>query len=101
MAIINTSSDRRPIATKDERKLAILKAQEARDKIFKLVVKIISWETGSLNSMAVKSLNKITEAEWSNYKKYTLEISTSDNVDKVKEKLIQTYKDINRNGGFK
>lgn len=90
-----------PSKTQDERKLAILKAQAAKDKLFKLVVKIISWESDSLDSVVVKSLNKITEAEWLNYRKYTLNISTSQSLEKVKEKLTQTYKNIRAHGGFK
>ncbi|MBI2017618.1 hypothetical protein HYS92_01060 [Candidatus Daviesbacteria bacterium] len=84
----------------DEKKLALLKAQEARDKMFKLVVKIISWETDSLNSIVVKSLDRISPTEWSNYKKYTLGISVQ-SVDKVKQKLAETYKNIKSHGGFK
>ena len=80
--------------TKDERKLAVLKAQEARDKIFKLVVKIISWETGSLNSIVVRSLDKITNQEWSNYKKHTLGLSNSETFEKAKQKIAQTYRQI-------
>lgn len=87
--------------TKDERDIALLKAQQARDKIFKLVVKIISWETGSLDSIVVKSVNKITDQEWLNYKKYTLSIPTSMDTEKVKEKLAQTFKNIKENNGFK
>lgn len=87
--------------TKDERDVALLKAQEAREKIFKLVVKIISWESGSLDSVVVKSLNKITGQEWLNYKKYTLGIPTSADIQKVKEKLAKTYQNIKDQDGFK
>ena len=89
-----------PNKTLDERKLAVLKAQQARDKAFKLVVKIISWETGSLNSLVVKALDKITNQEWLTYKKHTLSISTQENLEKVKRKLAQSYKDIKENNGF-
>lgn len=89
-----------PSISKEERKLAVLKAQEARDKVFKLVVKIISWETGSLNSLVVKSSDKITSKEWSTYKKHTLAVASSENIERVKQKLIQTFKDIKENGGF-
>ena len=90
-----------PPRNKDVRELAILKAQEARNNVFKLVVKIISWETGSLDSMVVKSLNKITNQEWSNYKKHALGISTAESIEKVKGKIAKTYQDIKANGGFK
>lgn len=89
-----------PSKTQDDRKLALLKAQAAKDKLFKLVVKIISWESGSLDSVVVKSLNKVTEAEWLNYRRYTLKIATSQSIEKVKEKLAQTYKNIQTHGGF-
>lgn len=98
MANTNSKPDRQ---SPDERKLALLKAQEARDKVFKLMVKIISWETDSFNSIAVKSLNKITKGEWSIYKKHTMEVPTSQSIDKIKDKIAQTYKNIKENGGFK
>lgn len=102
MANTNSNTDKLSLnKTLDERKLAILKAQEARDKVFKLMVKIISWETDSLNSLAVKSLNKITASEWLNYKKHALGVPTSESIDKIKEKITQTYKNIKANGGFK
>lgn len=87
--------------TKDERKLALLKAQEAKDKIFKLVVKIISWETASMDSLTVRSADKITDQEWLRYKRHLLNISKSESVEKVKSRLAQTYKDIKENSGFK
>ncbi len=89
-----------PSKTQDEKKLAILKAQEEKDKLFKLVIKIISWESGSLDSIVIKSLNKVTESEWLHYKKYTLAISTSQSLEKVKEKVTQTYNNIQAHGGF-
>lgn len=87
--------------SRDDRELAILKAQEAKNKLFKLIVKIISWETGSIDSVVVRSLNKITNEEWSSYKKHTLKIPTSVSTEKVKEKILQTYKNIKENNGFK
>lgn len=89
------------ILTKEEKKLITLKAQEARDKSFKLVVKIISWETGSMDSNAIKTENKISPVEWATYKRHLLTISKSESVEKVKEKLSQAYKSIKEHGGFK
>ncbi|MCL5410312.1 MAG: hypothetical protein M1324_00450 [Patescibacteria group bacterium] len=85
---------------KDERKLAALKAQKARESAFKIVVKIISWESGTLDSAVIKSANKITEEEWLKYKKQRMDIATADNRDKAKEKLTLTYNSIKANGGF-
>ena len=89
-----------PIQSREERDLLILKAQQERDRMFKLVVKIISWETDSLNSIVVRSLNKITNKEWNNYKKHALAIPTTLSMERVKEKLEQTFKDIKQHGGF-
>lgn len=99
MAKANLVSNKKP-KTLDERKLALLKAQQVRDKMFDLVVKIISWETGSLNSFVVKAKNKISAVEWSQYKKYQLDIPTTASIDKVKKKLNTTYQSIIENGGF-
>lgn len=88
------------INSKDERKLAVLEAQKIKEQAFKLVVKIISWESGSLGSTVVQSTNKITPAEWSQYKKQRMSIATAENRDKAKEKLTQTYNSIKANGGF-
>lgn len=90
-----------PIKIKNERELAMIKAQAARDKVYKLMIKIISWESGSLDSYVVKSLNKITSQEWLNYKKNTLRVSTNDSIEKVKARLTKTYKNIKEHGGFK
>lgn len=86
--------------TKEERKLVTLKAQEARDKIFKLVVKIIRWETESTNSSS-NAMEKITSQEWAKYKQHLLSISTSESTQKVKDKLTQTYNAIKEHHGFK
>ncbi len=99
--MIDTNSKPKSLLTRDEKRLALLKVQEVRDKLFKLIAKVISWETGALDSIAVKSLNKITKQEWLTYKKHILGITTSESIEKVKEKLNQTYKDIKKNNGFK
>ena len=85
---------------KEERKLAVLKAQKTREVAFKLVVKIISWESGSWDSAVIQSDNKITSEEWLEYQKQRMGIATIDNRDKAKEKLAQTYSSIKANGGF-
>ena len=85
----------------DERKLAVLKAQQAKEKVFKLVVKIISWETASLDSIAMRSLDKISKQEWDTYKKYFANISKAEGPAKIKEKLTQSYNAIKEQKGFK
>lgn len=84
-----------------ERKLAALKAQAVKEQAFKLVVKIISWESGSLESLVIKSANKITPDEWLQYKEYRMNLSTTPDKEKVRDNLIQTYNSIKANGGFK
>lgn len=86
--------------SKDERKLAALENQKVKEKMFKLVVKIISWESGSLESVAIKSVNKITPNEWLQYKKHRTNISAALDKKKVKDNLVQTYNSIRSNGGF-
>lgn len=101
MTKTNLQSDRTDlILDREQKRLAALKIQAERDKRFKLVAKIISWETGSMDSIAVKSLDRITETEWSIYKEHILGIATAETVEKVKAKLAQTFEDIKRNDGF-
>lgn len=86
--------------SKDERKLAILKAQKIKEKIFKLVVKIICWESGHSESVIIQSANRITPEEWLAYKKHHFNIPTTLDREKVKDNLTQTYNAIKANGGF-
>lgn len=86
--------------TKEERKLAVLEAQKAKEKIFKLVVKIISWESGAFDSVVVQAADKITPEEWLEYKKHRQNIPTTMDEEKVKNKMIQTFNSIKANGGF-
>lgn len=101
MTKTNLQSDRTDlILGREEKRLAALKIQAERDKRFKLVAKIISWETGSMDSIAVKTLDRITNSEWSIYKDHILAIATVETVEKVKEKLDQTFENIKKNGGL-
>lgn len=85
----------------EERKLISLKAKAAREKIYQLVVKIISWETGADDSTAIQSANKISGQEWTDYKNHLINISKSDSLEQIQGKLSQTFKDIKKHGGFK
>lgn len=86
--------------TKEERELALLKAQRTKESAFKLVVKIISWESGAAESIVVKSSDKITLQEWVQYKKQRMNIPTVLDKEKVAANLAQTYNSIKANGGF-
>jgi hypothetical protein len=88
------------LTNKDLRKLAALETQKAKEKIFKLVVKIISWESGSSGSAAVQSADKITEEEWQRYKKHRLNTFNALDKDKAKEELNESYNSIKANNGF-
>lgn len=88
------------VLNREEKRIATLKIQAERDKRFKLVAKIISWESGAEGSIAVTTQNKVTDAEWSEYKKYIQTITTSDSVEKVKQKIDLTFENIKKNGGF-
>lgn len=86
--------------SKEARKLAILEAQKAKEKMYKLLVKIISWESGSLESVVIQAGNKITPTEWLQYKKHRMGISTTLSEEETENKLVHTYKSIKENGGF-
>lgn len=86
--------------TKDERNLALLEAKRVKEKAFKLLVKIISWESGSLGSTVVSLTNKITPEEWAEYKKHRKSVFPVFDKDKIKADLEKTYNSIKINGGF-
>ena len=86
--------------TKDEKNLAILETQKVREKAFKLLVKIISWESGFLGSPIVSSANRITSKEWTEYKKHRKGVFNVFDKDKIKSDLKKTYDSIKINGGF-
>ncbi len=84
----------------DDKKQLITAAQAAKEALFKLVVKIICWETGSLGSVTVRSDDKITTHEWMEYKKNQLSIATEGTLLRIKEKLAQSHLSIKEHGGF-
>ncbi|OGE44508.1 hypothetical protein A3B45_05155 [Candidatus Daviesbacteria bacterium RIFCSPLOWO2_01_FULL_39_12] len=96
----NTRLNHHSSMTKEERDLAVLKAQKVKELAFKLVVKIISWESGASESMVVKSSDKITPEEWLRYKKHRMNIPTTLDKKKVADNLTRTYNSIKANGGF-
>lgn len=86
--------------TKEEREAAAAKVREVSERLFKLVVKIIRWETELPNSNLGKPKDKITPEEWKTYEKHILKISTSEREGRVREKLDETYKAIKSHRGF-
>ena len=88
------------IKSKEERKLALIETQKIKEKAFKLLVKIISWESGSLGSIVVSAVNKITPEEWRQYKKHRSLVFAAFDKDKVKSDLEKTYNSIKENDGF-
>lgn len=87
--------------TKEEQKTKALETSAAKEKIYTLVSKVISWNTQSKDSNSMQSLNKITAEEWQRYKKHLLEISKTDSVEVVKEKIKKIYSTIQQHQGFK
>ena len=86
--------------TKEERKLSLIENQKVKEKTFKLLVKIISWESGSLGSIAVSSVNKVTAEEWTWYKKHRADVFAAFDKEKAKNDLEKTFNLIKANGGF-
>lgn len=84
------------VKTLDKRKLDLLKAQKAKEQAFKIVVKIISWESGS----SAANIEKITLAEWKQYKKHRSGAFAAIDRDKAKTDLAKTYNSIKAHGGF-
>ena len=86
--------------SKEEQKLANLQIQEVKEKTFKLVVKIICWESGTPSSEVVQTKNKITPEEWSRYKKHRTNAFSEADRDKIKAELTESFNNIKANGGF-
>lgn len=86
--------------TKEEQKSKELEASTAKEEMFQLVAKIISWKTKSQDSYSMQNKNKISVTEWQQYKKHLMDISKTDGADKVKEKLKDIYSAIQNNQGF-
>ncbi len=86
--------------TKEEQKVKALEAIKAKERIFNLVVKIISWKTESKDSSSMQTQNKITAEEWQRYKKHLLDISKTEGVEVVKGKLKEVYLAIKKHNGF-
>lgn len=85
--------------TKEEREAAAAKVREVSERLFKLVVKIIRWETEATSSLG-KPKDKITSDEWKAYQKHILRISVSEREERVKQKLGETYRAIKSHRGF-
>ncbi len=86
--------------TKEEQKLAILENQRLHELTHQLVVKIIIWKSGKLDSTSITKSNKVTPQEWNKYQNHMLNISKTESVERVKDKLNQTKQDIRDHGGF-
>ncbi len=94
------SSEPLSLEEKEEQRLANLQIQEVKEKIFKLVVKIICWESGSSTSQVVQANNKITKEEWEKYKTHRMKAFNEAEKDKVKAELVESYNNIKAHGGF-
>src|SRR5437588_102796 len=93
---LKTESLKTPVLklSREEQKKAALEHQKANELIHQLVVKIISWKSGS------SQVNKITTREWTNYRQHILRISKTESPDRVKGKLEATKEAIQNHGGF-
>jgi hypothetical protein len=86
--------------SKDERKLALIEIQKIREKTFKLLVKILSWESGAMGSIVVSTADRITTKEWTEYKGHRTKVLAAYDNDKVKLDFEKTFNSIKANGGF-
>lgn len=87
--------------SKEEKKLADIELKEIKEKAFKLIVKIISWENGSNGSIVVQSANKITPEEWQQYKKERMNAFSAADKDKGRKEIEESFNSIKAHGGFK
>ena len=87
--------------TKDERNLALLEKQKANEITHNLVLKIISWKSGPMAGARISEDNKISPKEWSAYKAHIMNISKTESVERVKERIQKTHDAIKSHNGFK
>lgn len=87
--------------TKDERARALMEKQKANENIHNLVLKIISWKFGPLEGAFISEEDKISAYEWNSYKTHILNISKTESVETVKEKLQKTREAILNHNGFR
>lgn len=86
--------------TREQQKDKALQLSQAREKTFTLVSKIISWKTASRDSSSMQSRDKITQQEWSAYKKHLLTISKTESTEVVKAKIESIQVAIEKHQGF-
>ena len=91
----------RPKLTKEEKTAKDLAANAVKKEMFRLASKIISWRTKSVDSPSIQNQEKITKLEWQQYEQHLLDISKTQSVKEVKEKLITIFAAIQNNQGFK
>lgn len=91
----------KPKLTKEEKTAKDLAANAVKKEMFRLASKIISWRTKSVDSLSMQNEEKITKLEWQQYEKHLLDISKTQSVKEVKEKLAGIFTAIKKNQGFK
>ena len=74
-------------------------AFEERESWHKLVVKVITWKSGTLGGN-LKPTDKITPKEWKHYCSKKLEINVTNGKDVVMTQLKEIEKAIKANNGF-
>ena len=90
----------KPKLSKEEQRSKELEVSEAKEAVFHLVAKVISWKTRSQDSYSMQNKEKISPAEWQKYEKHLLDISKTEDVQTVKEKLKTIHSQIEANHGF-
>lgn len=71
------------------------KTPEERTLWYELVVRIIKWREGFSDNEVMQPCKQVTPEEWSKYVKGSLQISKSESVSKVKDRL-KTCEDLIR-----
>ena len=97
---INFYTMSQSLLTKEERNAKSLAKSTAREEMYQLVAKIISWKTRAVDSHSMQHQKKISASEWKRYEKHLLEISKEEGTQAVKEKLALIHEAIELNQGF-
>lgn len=75
---------------------------DERESWHKLVVKVIIWNEGSVQTNIRQNtiVNKITQSEWSKYRRQIIKMNINQDREKVLSDLKYTLQKIKMNGGF-
>ncbi len=72
----------------------------AKEEVFQLVAKIISWKTRSVDSHSMQNQKKVSASEWQEYEKHLFGVYKTETKEEVQARLLTIQEAITLNEGF-